>query len=292
MENSSTLLTLLGGQPQVVTFLLDLLLARGEVIERVVVLYPASNPRYQAAFRKLAGEFVADHYQGRPCHLRSAPIRSGDVQLDDIRNAGEVETVRREIHQLLGGLKTQGQRLHLGLSGGRRVMSLLLLSAAMQYLSPMDALWHIYTPPELAEKSRDGALMHTPPGWDAVKLIPVPFVPWVAYFPGLAPLLNHSPQEMGEARLGWLDATERARCAQVWNALTPRQRDALRCFAEGHPRKMVAAQLSIAVTTVDSHREAIIQECGRAWGFQENLQFNAQFLRERFGPFLAGLKQV
>jgi hypothetical protein len=47
MENSSTLLTLLGGQPQVVTFLLDLLLARGEVIERVVVLYAASNPRYQ-----------------------------------------------------------------------------------------------------------------------------------------------------------------------------------------------------------------------------------------------------
>jgi len=62
MENSSTLIALLGSQPQVVTFLLDLLLARGEAIERVVVLYPASNPRYQAAFRKLAGEFVADKW--------------------------------------------------------------------------------------------------------------------------------------------------------------------------------------------------------------------------------------
>ena len=291
MENSSTLLVLLGGQPQVVTFLLDLLLARGENIERVVVLYPASNPRYQAAFRKLAGEFVADQYQGRPCHLRSAPIRSGDVQLDDIRNAGEVEIVRREIHQLLGGFKAQGQRLHLGLSGGRRVMSLLLLSAAMQYLSPMDALWHIHTPPELSEKSRDGALMHAPPGLD-VQLIPVPFVPWVAYFPGLAPLLSHSPQEMGEARLGWLDTTERARCAQVWNALTPRQCDTLRVFADGHPRKVVAAKLGISVGTVDDHRTAIVRECEQAWGFQEGLQFNAQFLRERFGPFLAGLKEV
>jgi CRISPR-associated protein Csx14 len=290
METPSTLLTLLGGQPQVVTFLLDLLLARGETIKRVIALYPASNLRYQAAFRKLAGEFVADQYQGRPCHLRSAPIRSGDVQLDDIRSAEEVEIARLEINQLLGALKSQGQRLHLGLSGGRRVVSLLLFSAATQYLTPVDALWHIYTPPELAEQARDGALMHASPG--LVQLIPVPFVPWVAYFPGLAPLLDRSSQEMGEARLGWLDHTERARCAQVWNALTPRQRDVLRAFADGHPRQAVAAQLGIAVTTVDSHRDAIVQECGRAWGFQEEVQFTAQFLRERFGPFLAGLKQV
>lgn len=286
MKNTSTLIALLGGQPQVVTFLLDLLLARGEVIKRVIVLYTASNRRYQVAFRKLADEFVADQYQGRPCQLRgvSAP-------LDDIRNAGEVEIVRREIHQLLGGFKADGEHLHLGLSGGRRVMSLLLLSAAMQYLSPVDALWHIYSSPELTEKSRNGALMHVPDGADA-HLIPVPFVPWVAYFPGLAPLLNHSPQEMGEASLGWLDQTERARCAQVWDALTSRQRDVLRTFADGHSRQVVAVQLNIAVATVDSHRDAIMNECGRAWGFQENLKFNAQFLRERFGPFLAGLKQT
>lgn len=288
MENSSTLVALLGGQPQVITFLLDLLLARGEVIERVVVLYPASNLRYQAAFRTLAGEFVADQYQGRPCHLRSAPIRSGDLQLDDIRTPGEVEIVRREINQLLAGLKAQGRRLHLGLSGGRRVISLLLFSAAMQYLSPVDALWHIHTPPELAEKSRDGVLMHATPELQ-VQLIPVPFVPWVAYFPGLAPLLS---QEMGEARLGWLDNHERTRCAQVWNALTPRQRDTLRVFAEGHPRQVVATKLGISVGTVDDHRIAIVRECEQAWGFQEGLHFNAQFLRERFGPFLAGLKEV
>ena len=107
-ETPSTLITLMGGQPQVVTFLLDLLLARGENINRVVVMYLASNLRYQEAFRILAGEFVADQYAGRECHLRSVPIRSGVRQLEDIHNNADVEIARQEIQRLLSEFKAQG----------------------------------------------------------------------------------------------------------------------------------------------------------------------------------------
>lgn len=290
-EAPSTLITLLGGQPQVVTFLLDLLLARGENINRVVVVYLASNPRYQQAFRKLAGEFVADRYAGRECHLRGAPIHSRDGELDDIRNNHDVEIARQSIQRLLADLKAQGQTLHLGLSGSRRVLGFLLLSAATQYLTPHDCVWHIYTPPELTEQARDGAVMHAPPGMD-VNLIQVHFVPWVSYFPGLEPLLKQSPQQAGESRHAWLDHTERARCAQVWDALSKRPRDVLAEFAKGHQRGEAAAQLNIALSTVDTHRKTIINECSKAWGLEEDVRFDTHFFREKFGPFLEGLKKV
>lgn len=289
---SSTLVVLMGGQPQVVTFLLDLLLDRGEHIDQVLVIYLAANPRYQAAFRKLAGEFTADHYRGRECHLRGAPIHNpgqAGQALNDIRDNREVEFARQEIQRLLAGLKAQGRQLHVGLSGGRRAMGFLLASAAMQYLTPLDCLWHIYTPPELAKQAEDGAIMHAPPDQEVV-LLKVPFVPWVSYFPGLEGLLQQSAQQLGEARHYWLDHTERARCAQVWDALSRRQRDVLAAFAAGQTRQEVAANLSIAVATVDNHREAIVQECSKAWGLEQDVRFDAAFFRERFGPFLEGLK--
>jgi CRISPR-associated protein Csx14 len=293
-KTSSTLVVLMGGQPQVVTFLLDLLLDRGERIDQVLVVYLASNPRYQAAFRKLADEFVADRYRGQACHLRGAPIHSGaggPGELDDIRNNHEVEIARQEIQRLLAGLKAQGQHLHIGLSGGRRIMGFLMISAAMQYLTPLDSIWHIYTPAELAKQAEDGAIMHVPPDQE-VQLIEVPFVPWVSYFPGLETLLKQSTQQMGEARHYWLDHTERARCAQVWDALSRRQRDVLTAFAAGQTRQETAASLSIEPSTVDTHREAIVQECSKAWSLEQETRFDASFFRERFGPFLDGLKRV
>jgi CRISPR-associated protein Csx14 len=133
-------------------------------------------------------------------------------------------------------------------------------------------------------------LMHAPPG--EVQLLQVPFVPWVSYFPGLEPLLRQTPQERGEARYHYLDHNERTRCAQVWSALTARQREVLSAFAAGHQRQTVADQLVIDIKTVDSHREAIAQECSKVWGLDQELRFDTRFLRERFGPFLAGQSQV
>ncbi|PIZ26279.1 MAG: histidine kinase, partial [Chloroflexi bacterium CG_4_10_14_0_8_um_filter_57_5] len=207
-------------------------------------MYLASGQRYQEAYQRLAGEFIADRYANQTCHLRGEPVRDGASQalatsgqtLADVITPNEVEAVRRKVHQLLADLKDQGQRIHLSLSGGRRVMALIALSAAMQYLTPMDRVWHIYTPPDLTEQARGGAIMHARP--DAgIRLVPVPFVPWAAYFPGLAPLLSSSPQEMREAALTWLSEAERERCHQVWDSLTPRQRDALRAFANGMGRQ-------------------------------------------------------
>lgn len=291
MNSRTTVMITLGGQPQVVTFFLDLLLEHGETIQQVVVMYLAGNARYQASLQKLSTEFSGNRYAGQTCFLRPLPIRIDSESLSDVRSPEEVEAVRQAFHQKLAELKSQSLHLHLGLSGGRRVMSLIALAAAMQYLTPVDRVWHIYTPPDLAAQARDGAIMHA--GQDAgTQLIPVPFVPWVAYFPGLAPLMRRSPQELGEASLGWLSNQDRDRCVRVWDSLTQRQRDVLRVLADGDSRQEIAEELGISPATVDSHRAAILQQCSLVWEAQSGAYFDIKFLRDRFGPFLAGIQKM
>jgi CRISPR-associated protein Csx14 len=290
MDGQATLVATLGGKPQLITFLLDLLLARGEQIDDVMIIYLTRYQRSRAAYERLKKEFSNDQYAGKPCLLSCVPIKTHGDDLVDIRTPEEVEAVRDHIHKLFGELKEHGQRIHLGLSGGRRLMSFVALAAAMQYLTPVDHIWHIHASPELIEKSGDGDILHAPPGIE-LNLIPVPFVPWVSFFPGLSSILSRSSQEIDEASFGWLKDEYRDRCARVWSALTPRQRDVLRAFTTDLSRQKVAKRLNIAVTTVDSHRESILKQCSIVWEAQDGEMFDIQFLQKYFGPYLAGFEQ-
>ena len=110
----TTLLATLGGKPQLITFLLDLLLARGETIDQVKVIYSAPYPRSQAAFQRLVGEFKGDCYAGRSCHFSGLRLKKDGADLFDVRTPKDVEVVRKGIHSLLSELKGEGQRAHLG----------------------------------------------------------------------------------------------------------------------------------------------------------------------------------
>ena len=57
-------------------------------------------------------------------------------------------------------------------------------------------------------------------------------------------------------------------------------------------RSQVAEELNIAVSTVDSHRNAILQECSKAWSSDSEGEIDVQFLRQRFAPFLNGLDEI
>ncbi|MGQ9614707.1 CRISPR-associated ring nuclease, partial [Chloroflexus sp.] len=130
-EPSAVLVATLGGQPQVVTFALDALLARGETIQEVYILHLAlTNERTRQAWQRLQREFVDDYYAGRRCRLRRFPVSVNGVELNDIRTAADAEAAWQSIRILIADLKSEGRRLHLCLSGGRRMMALLMMSAA------------------------------------------------------------------------------------------------------------------------------------------------------------------
>jgi CRISPR-associated protein Csx14 len=168
------------------------------------------------------------------------------------------------------------------------MLALLAFSVAMLHFDSADRVWHLHTPADVTAEAYNGAMMHVPPG-AGVHLVEVPLVPWGAYFPGVRSLLGRSPQEVRSAHLGWLDEGERARCSQVWGQLTPRQKDALRALADTPDRAQAAAQLGVALTTLDSHKSAILRACRRVW---ETDDLDIHFLRRKFAPFLAGLGEV
>lgn len=284
-EPSSVLLATLGGQPQVVTFALDALLARGEIIHEVYIVHLAlTNERTRRAWQRLQQEFVDDYYAGRRCRLRRFPVGVNGVELTDIRTAADAEAAWQSIRTLIADLKSEGRRLHLCLSGGRRMLALLAMSAAALLCDHQDRIWHMYTPEETLQRVKDGAVMHVDAS-DGVQLIQAPIMPWGAYFPALRALAQTSMQVVQE-QLQRFAAFDEPKCRQVWERLSPRQRDVLRAFAKGMRPDEVAASLCITLNTVNSHKTAILAECRVAWNLPEDTSLDYRFLRERFAGFV------
>ncbi|MCL4298477.1 MAG: histidine kinase [Anaerolineae bacterium] len=274
--SSSVMVATLGGQPQVITFALDELIARGFYIREVIVLYlSAEGSRVNRALDRLLAEFEGDQYQGRPCRLRPIPIRNGLTRLPDIRSDQDAIITSEVLRDLMVDLKRQYQQLHVCLSGGRRMMALLLVPLAMTTLGYGDRLWHIYTPEEFQTQARDGKIMHARPE-DGVRLLRVPFVPLGA-LGGLTTLDPPGPHP---------DETEWQRCRAVWNTLSPRQRDVLRLLAGGLAPQQVAEKLSISIKTFNSHNSKILAECRLAWTLPEEQWLDYHFIKANFGPFL------
>jgi CRISPR-associated protein Csx14 len=272
----------MGGQAQVVTFVLDALLERGEEISTVLVLHlSADNPRVRRALSQLSAEFAGGRYQGRPLSFRHLAVQAGEMPLPAIRDARDAEAVWEMARDLMAELKRTGQQLHLCIAGGPRLLALTLTSAAMLQCDHRDRLWHLYTPREFIEQARDGAILHAPPA-AGVCLVPVPMVPWGAYFPALRVLAQ--PPGLVPAPLHPADA---ACCEAVWRQLTGRQRDVLQVLAEGLSPQDAADRLFISLKTLDTHKTEIFAECRIAWEMREEARLTYHFLREKFGPWVA-----
>ncbi len=280
-ERSTALITM-GGQAQVVTFALDALLEQGENVRVALVLHLSpDNPRVRRALAQLSAEFAGGRYRGRPIVFRRLAVRAGERALSAIRTESEAEAAWLMARDLLAELKRDDRRLHLCIAGGPRLLALTLTSAAMLQCDHRDCLWHLYTPRQFQKQARDGAILHAPPEED-VHLVPVPLVPWGAYFPALRAL---SRPVVSSPLL--LDPTDAARCATVWARLTERQREALQTLAEGRSPQEAAECLCISISTLDTHKTGIFAECRAAWGMAEGARLTYHFLQEKFGPWLA-----
>jgi CRISPR-associated protein Csx14 len=289
--STTTLVATIGGQPQVVTFALDALLAQGEEISEVYLVHLTLNdPRTRQAVSRLQQEFVDDRYAGRRCRLRRIPILAGGAPLADIRSESDAEATWQTMRTLIAELKAEGRRLHLCLSGGRRMMALLTMSAAALLCDHQDRIWHMHTPEETLQRVKGGAMMHVTPA-DGVQLIQTPIVPWGAYFPALRTLAQTSMQAASAQLRQFTAATDPA-CQQVYDRLSSRQQEVLRAFTAGLRPDEVAASLHITLSTVNTHKTAILAECRLAWGLAEDAALDYRFLRERFASFVARLEGV
>lgn len=283
-NRETTLVATLGGQPQVVTFALDALLARGVEITHLLLIHFASDvPRLQTAIRKVASEVGGPRYAKRPLRLTLFPVATDTDSLTDIHDETDAHTAWEAINGLIISLKEAHHTLHVCVSGGRRILGFMTMSVSMLHFGHQDRLWHMYTPEPWLERCREGALMHLPPR-TGFNLIQVPMMPWGSYFPALRQLARPLPEDTdvlaGPRHL--LDAAERERCTAVLRRLTERQRDVLFAFAEGLHPQQVAAKLVITLKTVDSHKTVILAECRNAWNLPEAEWLDYRFVADKF----------
>ena len=288
-----TLLATLGGQPQVVTFTLDLLLHRGFPISEVIVVHPqASHPRLQHSLDCLNAEFVGDRYQvsGQPIHLRSHVLRLDDEPLDDIVDEVSAGGALNTIHTLIRSLKRQHRCIHLSITGGRRLMSSIATEAALLNFTHSDHIWHIYTPEAVQRQANEGTLMHASLQ-DGVRLIERHFVPWGTYFADLPQVIS-TAQETLHFQKRKMDTLEQARCDQVVQQATDRQLDVLRAFAEGLNIQEVAERLCITTRTVDAHKTKLLELCREVWAIEQSAsRLGYHFLYKTFAPYFDSQQQ-
>ncbi len=277
-------LATLGGQPQIVTLALDVLLAQGAPISELIVVHLAlSDPRYQAAVRQLNAAFANDRYQGRPLRYRPLAVTCGGKPLHDLTDEAAADAVLNTCHQLIQQLKQQGTTVHLCMTGGRRLLGTLAMSVAMIHFDHADRIWHLYSSDEVRSRSRDGAVLHLP-GDPGVRLIRVPAPAWGSMFPVLRPQYADASQAL-QRQGSAADALERRRCREVDVQLTTRQRAVLRSFAGGKNPQEVAAELNISTATVHSHKGAIFQLCLAAWELAPDTRLDYRWLAEKFGDY-------
>mgnify|MGYP001405856386 CR=1 FL=1 len=288
-----TLLATLGGQPQVVTFTLDLLLQRGFPISEVIVVHPeASQPRLQHAIDCLNAEFIGDRYRvsGQTIHLRSHVLLLEDEPLDDIVDEVSADGALNTIHQLIRSLKRQHRCIHLSITGGRRLMSSIATEAALLNFTHSDHIWHIYTPEAVQKQADEGTLMHISPR-DGIHLIERHFVPWGTYFSELPQVIN-TAQEALHFQKRKMDTQEQARCEQVVRQLTARQREVLQAFSEGLNIQEVAERLCITTRTVDAHKTKLLELCREVWAIEQSAsRLGYHFLYKTFAPYFVNQQQ-
>lgn len=277
-----TLVAMLGGQPQVVTFTLDLLLRRGVLISEVIVIHPyAAQKRLQHSLDCLNAEFMSDTYiiDGQPitCHFRRRVLELNNTPIDDISDNTSAKGARDTIYRFFQELKQEPRHIHLSVTGGRRLMSLLAISAAQLKFDPYDHIWHIYTPEAVKEQAREGRLMHVP--LDArIELIEVPFIPLSAYFDSIEQIAT-TPQAVEH----YVDTQERERCDRVIKLVkNKRAYDVLQAFAQGLNPQEVSDLLSISLSTISTHLGIIFDECRAAWNLARKHHLDYHFLRDHF----------
>jgi CRISPR-associated protein Csx14 len=288
-DSTHVLLATLGGQPQVVTFALDLLLQRNIPIQEVIVIHPVSHPGLQQAINHLNAEFIGDRYrtgeQTITIHFRQQVLRHYDEFIEDIIDEQTAEGTLNTIDELIRDLKQRQSAIHFLIAGGRRLMSFLSFSAALLNFDTTDRLWHIYTPQALQERARGGKIMHAAPE-DGVRLIEVPFTRAASSI--LRRIVQDEVPNAGTAiRLvnEQTDAQERERCNQVIKAINPAPLKVLQAFAKGLYPQQVASELGISLATVSSHTNVLLRECRNAWNLPDNERLDYHFLQWKFATY-------
>lgn len=262
---SSLLLATLGSESQVITAALDLLNGQGENITRVLVMHTSGNqPEFIKAQERLREAFDQPPYAGKNL-LDLRPIQDEHGRLlEDVSTPSTTQAAFRYLYQQVRLAKLDNYRIHLGIAGGRKSLSLFSMAAAQMLCDENDRIWYLYSGGDFLTSKR----LHPGPG-DDVHLIPIPFIRWSQVTPvwtGLKSVEDPFEAEEYIRNSQLYDRLEQAR-SYLFGSLTPAERRVVELLAhESLSDQEIAGRLSISPRTVEQHLRSAYQKARDHWG--------------------------
>jgi CRISPR-associated protein Csx14 len=276
-----TLIATLGSEPQVVTIVLDRLLAEGQRIDQVAAVYTAADV-VQEAMARLAGEFDGAVYPG--VTLRTAPVIGPDGAVEDFRTGDDVSALLNALYHEVRDAKRQGRVVHLCVSGGRKVMSIAGMVVAQLLFGPDDRVWHLMSE---GWQPGDEKRMHLRPE-DQVWLVPVPVLRWTdsaALLAALGDLEDPAEAIRRQEALARGEAMRRRReFVEHWLSRAEREVVALAC--EGLDNAAIARQLHKSEQTVANQLTKAYAKLGELLDFPERRPERSVLIAE-LAPYFA-----
>jgi len=278
----SCLIATLGSEPQVVTLCLQALAAAREPIDEIATVHPGEAAgRMADAVQTLDNAFAHDErlaaWRER---YRRVVIAGEGGPVPDLLEAEDFRATLGTLYRLVRDYKQAGYRIHLNLSGGRKLMALCGATVAQLLFDEDDRLWYLQSAPELVASralfARDSL---------QVRLVAIPLLRWSPAPPILTDLaLAEDPV----AALNWQQARlTAARRRFLAEELTPAERAVVElAVRSGATDAELARTLHKSPRTV-SHQLAVVYEKLRAFlGVRDDVRIDRRTLMAQFAGLM------
>jgi CRISPR-associated protein Csx14 len=281
-NHPATMIATLGTEPQVVTIALDALLALNKQIGEVTVIYTGS-PAVEESLQILKDEFSSwpAYYQ---IQFRPRPVTVDQAQVQDFQTEEEIGGLLRILYTEIRRVRQNKHPVHLCLSGGRKIMGLIGMSAAQLLFGPEDRAWYLITEGWHPGASRHLHALKTERIW----LVPVPVLRWNeagTLMQAVAELKD--PQEV----LAWYErltrqAEERRKGEFIRHWLTPAESSVVELACRGFDNAAIAVRLGKKEQTVANQLHRVYEKLREWLGFPAyNIDRNV--LISQFVPYFA-----
>lgn len=285
VEEREILITTLGVEPQVVTIALDQLLSRGCNIKEVVVVF-TFNHGIEESLKMVEKEYANGFYPD--VKLRKAPVVSEKGPVADFCGEEDLRALLRVLYREVRRGRQTGGRVHLCISGGRKVMGIMGMVVAQLLFGPRDCLWHLVT-----EGWRPGAerRLHLLPS-DRVWLVSVPVLRWAE-----AGTLLKTVAELDDPAevVAWYERLSRENKTKrqeefIRHWLTKAEREVVRLVCKGLDNAAVARALCKSEQTVANQLGSVYEKLREWLGYPDNHVDRSVMIAE-FAPYFARMEE-
>lgn len=216
--------------------------------------------------------------------LRPVPITNVHGRVKDFLTQEDLRGLLRTLYIETRRVRQTNRRLHMCISGGRKVMAVIAMSVAQLLFSPGDQVWYLITE---GWKPGNEQRLHAGES-DKTLLLPVPVLRWKEADTLLRTVAElNDPQEV----IVWYKrltqkAEEKRKDEFIRHWLTPAEREVTRLACLGFDNAAIAAQLTKQEQTVANQLHGVYEKLREWLGFPD-YTVDRSILISRFAPYFS-----